>query len=70
MVLYKLLQRFKSIPDDINLPDQDEIQHTVTRKEPLLANDSLDMQVTLTGNQEKQRKVMRQKSDLLTSQII
>ena len=42
---------------------------TVKRKEASLANESLGIQLTLTGNQDEQKKVLKQKSESFAAQV-
>ena len=47
------------MPGDFSIPDEDGTMITITRKEPLSANESLGIQLTLTGNQDKHKKVLK-----------
>ena len=42
---------------------------TIMRKEPSSANESLIIQLTLTGNQDKQKKILKQKSEIFAAQV-
>ena len=57
------------MPRDISIPDKDGTMITIPRKEPSSANESLGIQLTLTGNQDKQKKVLKQKSEIFATQI-
>ena len=43
----------EDMPGNISVPDEEHSMITITRKEPLSANESLGIQLTLTGNQDE-----------------
>ena len=59
----------EDMPGDISIRDKDGTMITITRKEPSLANESLGIQLTLTGNQDKQKKVLKKKSEIFAAQV-
>ena len=44
------------MPGDISIPDKDRTMITIKWKELSSVNESLGIQLTLTGNQDKQKK--------------
>ena len=42
---------------------------TILRTQPFLENESLVIQLTLTGNQDEQKKVLKHKSEILAAQV-
>ena len=40
----------KDMPGDVSIPDKNRTMITILRKEPFLENESLGIQLTLTGN--------------------
>merc|ERR1711983_443439 len=57
------------MPGNISIPDQEGNMMTIKREEPSSVNESLAIQLTLTGDQSKQKEVLKEKSELFASQI-
>ena len=57
------------MPGDISIPDKDRTIITITRKEQSLTNESLGIHLTCTGNQDKQKKVLKKKSEIFSAQV-
>ena len=57
------------MPRNISIPDQDGNMMIINREELLSANESLGIQLTLTGDQSKQKDVLKEKSEVFAAQI-
>ena len=59
----------EDMPGNISIPDQEGNMMTIKREEPSSVNESLGIQLTLTGDQSKQKEVLKEKSEVFVSQI-
>ena len=57
------------MPGNISIPDQEGNMMTIKREEPSSVNESLGIQLTLTGDQSKQKEVLKEKSEVFATQI-
>ena len=57
------------MPGNISIPDQDGNMMTINIAELLSANKSLGIQLTLKGDQSKQKDVLKEKSEVFAAQI-
>ena len=57
------------MPENISIPDQDGNMMIIKREEPSSTNKSLGIQLTLTGDQPKQKEVLKEKSEVFAAQI-
>ena len=59
----------EDMPGNISIPNQEGNMMTIQREEPSSVNESLGIQLTLTGNQSKQKEVLKEKSEVFATQI-
>ena len=57
------------MPRKISIPDQEGNMITIKREEPSSVNELLGIQLTLTGDQLKQKEVLKEKSEVFATQI-